>query len=256
MHELTGVGRIVALGASNLTRGFPAVVTAVREAWGPGIEVMAALGLGRSYGGRSRVLARTLPSILECGLWRDLAALPPARTRGLVTDVGNDILYGASADEILAWVEEALVRLRRFTDDIVITDLPMTSIRNLSKARFLVFRSILVPSCRLSFQEVLESAERVNAGLARLAATYGARPSYLKPEWYGIDPVHVRHSLWRAAWREILGLPSEATPSPRWGLEGARLYAMRPERRWLFGREQVTPQVGVSLPSGGRVWLY
>jgi hypothetical protein len=31
---------------------------------------------------------------------------------------------------------------------------------------------------------------------------------------------------------------------------------MPPERRWLFGVEQVTPQTGRALPSGGRVWLY
>jgi len=31
---------------------------------------------------------------------------------------------------------------------------------------------------------------------------------------------------------------------------------MRPQRQWLFGLEQVSPQAGVALPLGGRVWLY
>jgi hypothetical protein len=31
---------------------------------------------------------------------------------------------------------------------------------------------------------------------------------------------------------------------------------MAPERRRLFGVEQFTPQQGLSLPSGGRLWLY
>jgi hypothetical protein len=31
---------------------------------------------------------------------------------------------------------------------------------------------------------------------------------------------------------------------------------MPPEHRWLLGVEQFTPQSGVALPSGGRVWLY
>ncbi len=39
-------------------------------------------------------------------------------------------------------------------------------------------------------------------------------------------------------------------------IEAARLYVMRPERRWLFSREQITPQSGVALKRGGRVWLY
>ena len=105
--------RVVALGASNLTRGLPIVVSAARAGGGPDVEVLAALGLGRSYGMESRVLARTLPGILDSGLWKALAQRPRVPTRELVTDVGNDIVCGASPPRILQWVEESLVRLRR-----------------------------------------------------------------------------------------------------------------------------------------------
>jgi hypothetical protein len=167
--------RIVAIGASNLTRGLHSVVATARAAQGPKIEVFAALGHGRSYGVPSRVLVRTLPSILESGLWTKLDTLPRVPTRALVTDVGNDILYGFSAEQTLAWIAEALRRLRRVTDDIVLTSLPLASIRRLSRARFLLFRSILVPQCELSLARVVETAEAVDAGLSRLAASSGAR---------------------------------------------------------------------------------
>jgi hypothetical protein len=143
------IGRVVALGASNLTRGFQTVVSTARNAWGPQVEVLAALGHGRSYGAHSRLAFRGLPGILDSGLWPELKSRPGMATRALVTDVGNDILYGLSAEQTLAWVEEAIRRLRRFTQDIVLTDLPLFSIRRLSNRKFLVFRSILVPSCRL-----------------------------------------------------------------------------------------------------------
>ena len=249
------VSRVVALGASNLTRGFKAVVSAARAAWGPEVQVLAALGIGRSYGAPSRVVVRTLPGILESGLWRTLESLPELPTRALVADVGNDILYGSSAERILAWVEEALSRLQRVTRDIVITDLPLVSIRRLSQARFLVFRSILFPSCRLSLDRVLEIAERVNAGIAELSAARGVRLFRLNPAWYGLDPIHIRPSLWRSAWQEILDARSAASESSSL-LEGLTLYLMPPERRWILGVEQFTPQSGVALPSGSRVWLY
>ena len=249
------VSRVVALGASNLTRGFRAVVSAARAAWGPEVQVLAALGIGRSYGAPSRVVVRTLPGILESGLWRTLESLPELPTRALVADVGNDILYGSSAERILAWVEEALSRLQRVTRDIVITDLPLVSIRRLSQARFLVFRSILFPSCRLSLDRVLEIAERVNAGIAELSAARGVRLFRLNPAWYGLDPIHIRPSLWRSAWQEILDARSATSESSSL-LEGLTLYRMPPERRWILGVEQFTPQSGVALPSGGRVWLY
>lgn len=250
------VGRVVALGASNLTRGFRTVVSTARAAWGPRVEVLAALGHGRSYGARSRFVFRGLPGILESGLWRELESRPHVATRALVTDVGNDILYGFSPEQTLAWVGEALRRLRRVTEDIVVTDLPLASIRRLSTLKFLAFRSLLVPSCRLSLLQALERAELVNVGLAELCSAHGAKLTHLDPAWYGFDPIHVRPSLWTVAWQQILGAQALASVNGFPAVDSIRLYLMRPERRWMFGREQFTPQSGLALPSGGRVWLY
>jgi hypothetical protein len=250
------MSRVVALGASNLTRGFQTVVSTARALWGPDVEVLAALGHGRSYGAPSRFIVRTLPGILKSGLWAELEQRPQKATRGLITDVGNDILYGFSAERTLGWVEEALVRLRRLTQDIVLTDLPLSSVRRLSNFRFLAFRSVLVPSCQLSLVQVIERAEQVNEGLLALAEAYGARFFRLDPAWYGFDPIHIRPSFWRPAWQQILGTQPQERSWSESAIESVKLYFMRPERRTLFGREQVTPQFGVALRSGGHVWLY
>ena len=249
------VARVVALGASNLTGGFRTLVAAARAAWGPEIQVLAALGHGRSYGAPSRVVFRTIPGILESGLWRALDCLPGLPTRALVADVGNDILYGVTAERILAWVEEALNRLQRLTSDITLTDLPLAGIRRLSHSRFLVMRSILFPSSRLSFSRVLAIAEQVNAGLVKLATARGIRLFRLDPAWYGLDPIHIRPSKRRSAWPEILNVRCAPNGSSSF-LEGLTLHLMPPERRWILGVEQFTPQSGVALRSGGRVWLY
>lgn len=250
------MARIVALGASNLTRGFRTIVSTARSVWGPDVEILAAFGHGRSYGAPSQFLFRTLPGILKSGLWTELERRPPMMTRALVTDVGNDILYGFSVERTLGWVEEVLRRLRRVTQDIVLTGLPLAAVYRLSRIKFLVFRSMLVPSCRLTLAQVVENAERVNEGLLRLSQMYGAKFVHLHPAWYGFDPIHVRPSCWRTAWQEILG---ESVPGSREVpsmVESVRLYLMRPERRSIFGIEQVTPQSGVALRPGGQVWLY
>jgi hypothetical protein len=250
------IERVITLGASNLTRGFHTVVSTARAVWGPRVQVLAAFGHGRSYGTHSRVLVRTLPGILDSGLWRDLDALPPVPTRALVTDVGNDILYGFPSEQVVAWAEAAVDRLERTTRDITLTDLPLASVRRLSSTRFLVFRSILFPSCRMSLAQAVDAAEHVNAGLEELSAAHCLRFFRLKPEWYGLDPIHIRPSLWRTAWQEILGCEPAAVTGRDSRLEGLRLYLMPPERRWLFGIEQRTPQTGRALVSGGKVWLY
>ncbi len=253
---MANIERVVALGASNLTRGFPTIVSAARCAWGPEIQVLAALGLGRSYGTSSRVAFRALPGILQSGLWRMLESMPHVPSRALVTDVGNDILYGYSTKQILVWVDEALNRLQRMTTDITLTDLPFSSIQQLSQYKFLVLRSLLFPACRLSLAEVLEKITEMNAGLAELAAIRGLRFFKLQPSWYGIDPIHIRPSLWRPAWQEILDAPSGVEAEGGSLLEALRLFLMPPERRRLFGIEQYTSQSGIRLSKGGCVRLY
>ena len=247
------IGRVVALGASNLTRGFQTVVSTARVAWGPDVEIVAALGHGRSYGADSHFLVRRLPGILQSGLWPLLESTPPVPTRALLTDVGNDILYGFPAERVLEWVDEALTRLARVSDELVVTGLPMESIRRLSPRRFRVVRSVLVPSSRQTYDDVRAAAEQVDAGLAALAATHRAAFVALDPSWYGLDPIHIKPSLWRPAWQRILGVEH---PIERSRLEAMRLYLMRPDVQWLCGTEQRTPQIGTRLRQGGRVWLY
>ena len=250
----------MALGASNLTRGLLTVVDAAHQAWGEPLDIFTALGHGRSYGMKSAFLARTLPAIKDCRLWSDLEDRPATATLGLVTDVGNDILYGAPVEDILAWVEECLARLKGLGAQVVVTDLPIASIARLSEARFLFFRSVLVPSCRLSLTQVRDRATGVALGLDRLSVAHGASFFRLRPEWYGFDPIHIRPALWDAAWREIL--LGDAVSAPGKDAKGRRLsrwvklYRAAPEQRWLLGRERRRAQPSLTLGLGTSVFIY
>src|SRR5712671_2746547 len=113
--------RVVLLGASNLTRGISTVIETAWSLLGSPLEVLAALGHGRSYGLSSRILGRELPGIRQSGLWEALAAAPRAETAALVTDVGNDLLFGATVASILEWVSESLGRLAAVEARTVLT---------------------------------------------------------------------------------------------------------------------------------------
>ena len=221
------------------------------------MELLAALGLGRSYGAKSRVAIRSLPGILQSGLWRQLDGSPAAPTRALITDVGNDILYGSAPERILGWVDECVARLQAHAAEVVLTDLPLASVRRLSPAKFLFFRTILYPPCRLSLAQALDCTERVSDGLLQLARRRGCGFFNLRPEWYGIDPIHFRPGTWRIAWQQILGGGDGSAALPRAPLaESLGLYLMRPEREWIAGWERTVPQAGRRLRRGARVWLY
>ncbi len=251
------VPRVVALGASNLTRGMYALVSAVRDMWGRDFEIFVALGNGRSFGAPSRVFVRTLPGILQSGLWARLESLPPAPAIGLIADVGNDILYGTGVLQILEWVEECARRLRCCARDVVIADLPLETVRHLTPRRFLLFRTLWFPGCRLSLEYVLAEAEQLSAGLEGIATRHGLRLARMKDEWYGFDPIHIRFAQMHPAWHEILSGRTGGSGAGTSSLfEAVRLYLMPPERQSLLGWEQFTPQKGTVLRSGGRVWLY
>jgi hypothetical protein len=251
------IDRVVAVGASNLTRGFHAIVATARGVWGPDVEVLAALGHGRSYGSPSTFLVRGLPGILQSGLWRELEAHPPAPTRALVTDVGNDIMYGYPPAQILGWVDECVARLQRYTADVVITGLPHAATAGLPPGRYLLFRSVFFPRCRLTLDDTMRLGAEVDNGLQEIAANRGAAFLRLKPEWYGLDPIHIRPRMWHAAWQEILCGAHQAAAGRRAARrEAVRLYCLQPEQATILGRERRTPQRGVALRRGGRVWLY
>jgi hypothetical protein len=104
--------------------------------------------------------------------------------------------------------------------------------------------------------QVIDRSECLNEGLEKLSATHDTKLVRLDPAWYGFDPIHVRPSLWRPAWQQILGVQSPAKSNRGSAVESVKLYLLRPERRWMCGVEQFTEQSGVELQSGGRVWLY
>ena len=183
--------RIVILGASNATIGLSTIVQTARQIWGHPLEVMAAVGHGRSYGAASRVLGRTLPGILHCDLWRELAARPALPTAALLTDIGNDIIYGRTPNVLLEWVENCLQRLAPNVERLVVTRLPIATLMATSTWKLHLLVSLIFPSSRVVPTEALARATEVDQALCTFAARFGAYVVQPEPSWYGWDPIHI-----------------------------------------------------------------
>lgn len=240
--------RLIALGASNLTRGLGHLVAAARQQ-GP-VELLAALGFGRSYGIASSVLFRTLPGIDDCGLWPAVAQAPPLPATGLVMDVGNDLLYGVDVDSILAWVERALQRLRPAVQRLAVLSLP--GLQSIGRRRYTIFRTLLFPRCRIPLAEMLDKAEHLDDGLLQLAAQHGAVHLRTEPQWYGLDPVHIQRRHWPALAQRLLGTPAPVA-RPRFDRQ---LLLARPAQYERFGRPRGKPQPSAQWPDGSTLSLW
>lgn len=254
--------RVILLGASNVTLSFPRLWHGLRRTFAEPLEMFAAHGHGRSFGMSSRVGPRELPGILNCHVWDDLARQQPPDEppRVLVTDIGNDILYGIDPDQIADWVATCLERLSPFDARTVLTQLPVANTATLGRARFGFFRRLFFPGCQLSLDEVVERATRLNDRVIELGRCFGVPTPEPRREWYGLDPIHVLRRHRAAAWRELLSSWFDDSQPIRFDAVGVtqatRLWRQRPhERRW-FGHDQNFPQPALRESDRSTLWLY
>lgn len=239
--------RVAVLGASNIALGLPQLCAAFTAAGVRRADFVC--GHGRSYGLRSSVPLRTLPSIGDAPLWED-----DDKERvdaALLADVGNDLVYGVPPATTLAWVERDALRLEARGARIVLGDLPLASLRALSPRRFAWTRRLLFPFHDLTHAAALAGIEALHEGLAELALRRGWTLWTPLPRWYGLDPIHVRRSAraeWAGAVAHLLaGGAGPASPLPLRDL--ARVRLLRPRREaWLGIRRSGT---GAARLAGG-----
>lgn len=261
--ELSGgpaATRVVVLGASNVSRGLARLVATTRARIGGPVDLFVTAGHGRSYGVNSRVAARRLPSILGSGLWRSLdreGANAVIGTLTLVTDIGNDLLYGFSAGQVAAWVRAAVGRLAERGGRIAITRLPLASIAGVGPARYAALRSLYVPGCGLSLEALRDAAADLDRHVVAIAADHAATVIEQPGEWYGLDAIHLRRGRLDALWHcaaDAWGLPTGAARRPTWR-DWATLGSQAAEVRSLARRMRFTPQPCLAT-AGMRLWLY
>ncbi len=247
--------RLIALGASNLTRITPILLRTARRR-GP-VHAVAALGFGRSFGIRSRMLWRGLPGIEHCGLWPALDALPPAPESALVMDVGNDVLYGAEVARIVDWVEAAVSRLTARGAQVTVAGMPVFAGVEVGRWQFALLRRLLVPSCKLPREVVVERARHLQEALEALASHHRARFVPMRPQWYGFDPMHVRRRAWPELCAALLAAGPDGSGAVRapWR-DRFRVASARPAERWWFGVRRCADQPAVCWEDGSSLSLY
>jgi hypothetical protein len=250
--------RAVLLGASNLRAGLPIVVDGIRRKAGGTVEVLTACGHGRSYGAWSRFLfVRRLPGIAGCGLWPALEERPPLRTLALLTDVGNDLVYGVPVERIAAWIKTCLDRLARHRCEIVMTLLPLQRLERLSPRQVKLATALLFPGRKSLWPGLLEQAHELDERLRRMGQAHGARLVEPAADWYGLDPIHLRRSLRREAWNHVVSQWAwysrslEQPPKDR-----ARIPLFGAAELNLFGLTLRSSQPAKRLADGTAISLY
>jgi hypothetical protein len=170
------------------------------------------------------------------------------------------LLFEIPLPEIVGWVEACVGRLLAAGARVVLTPLPLVSIEHVSRARFLLMRSVLVPGSRLPYAAARERVRKLDDHLRALARERGLLLAEHRAGWYGLDPIHIRRRHWPAAWRHLVSSWSEAAAPPDAGPRSLwhwlYLRRLRSEHYWLFGRERHHAQPAAVLGDGTTLSLY
>lgn len=246
--------KVVVLGASNLSLGWPRLVRQLSSSLDGPLDVYTAHGMGRSYcGERSGFVFWQLPGILSCGIWEALAATQTHDVAlAVLTDLGNDLVYGKSPEQVADAARESILRLREWNPEcrIVMTRPPVDAVNKVGWLRFIICRLILFPKCPLNLAEAKVATAELAERLIQLADEMKVEFFTPPAEWYGLDPIHVRRKFQSAAFQKMIDhwrvSHSSADTSATSKSAAPTIRRPKPQSGWVFGRKRLVDQPAVS----------
>ena len=196
--------KVVIAGASNVSRAFPVLISSLLHAFDEPLSIYVAKGHGRSYGIETSFFKKKNLGIFQSNLFQEIARENSVPIHACLTDIGNDLAYEQPVENILGWVETSIDYLLRCDSKIVLTELPINILREMSEARFKLLRTLFFPFCRLDHGEIMKRAERLNDCLNKIAKSRKIPVFAVPNEMYSWDPIHPRRRDLQAIWRELL----------------------------------------------------
>lgn len=239
---------VVLLGASNVALAWPRLMHQLGFRLPGPRTILTAHGMGRSYlNNRSSFAARQLPGILKCPLWETLARTDSAdRPLALITDLGNDLIYGRTPQEVADSAAECVERIRDWNPatQFVVTRPPVASVRKVGRLRYRVFVSFIFPSCKMTHAAALAGTIELDERLQELSARLTVPLFTPDSDWFGWDPIHIGRRFQSAAFGQMMDLwQTDSSAVPK---SGDRYPRPTAALRWVFGAEKRTQQPSVT----------
>lgn len=223
------VARVHLYGASNLWLSRRAALAAVRRRFEGPLEIGLACGPGRSYGLRAGNPLATYRPLREI-------EFPHPPQLAILTDVGNDIAYSQRPDTTAGWVAQLATRLQTQGAQVVVTGLPLESLKGLPDWLFWLLRTFYYANQKATKLDLLQRLADLEGALREMAQERGYLFLPVDPSWYGLDRFHLHSARYYDCWecwmerlRPDLGFQGE----PTW----CALWSLKPAVYWYRGRE-------------------
>jgi len=195
------------LGASNLARSFHGLKYCIERCIFPRpASFVHAMGPGRGYVSRGGILNAIYSPILNCGI------LEAARNKkikdqlvvALITDIGNDIMYGVSSEKIINGLQYLLNSLGEFKTNIFITSIPVDLENDISELHFHIIRQIYFPKSPVKYSQTSNNIKAINKFILQSSNKKITVINDMK-QFCGIDKIHYSIFKSQPAWSHVVG---------------------------------------------------
>jgi hypothetical protein len=195
----------ILFGASNLARSFYGLKLSIKRCIHPRpATFIHAMGPGRGYLGRGGILNTTYPPIIDCGILESIQKIrkPNQQIIALITDIGNDIMYGIHSKKIIEGLQSVLDTLSKVTKNIFITPIPINLKNDVGEFYFRVLRCIFFPKSFIKYSQTLESIEIINQFILHSSNKKTTIINGME-QFSGLDKIHYSFFKNHLAWAHI-----------------------------------------------------
>ena len=195
------------LGASNLARSFYGLKCCITRCVFPRpVSFIHAMGPGRGYIRQGGICNAVYPPILNCNI---LKAAHKKRKNNqqivaLITDIGNDIMYGVSTEEIIGGLKSLFRDLSELEANIFITSIPIDLKKDVGEFYFRILRQVFFRNSLVEYHQASEAVQMVNKFILQSLKKNIIAINGMK-QFCGIDKIHYSLFKSRSAWSHIAG---------------------------------------------------
>ena len=169
-------------------------------------EFLNALGPGRGFCARGGVFNITYSPIQDCQVIESAQkkSKEALHTVVLITDIGNDLMYGVSADTLIASLDIMIDEILKWDADIFLTSIHINLKKDISPTIFLVLRFLFYPSSKINYEEMDFSILQINDYLERKVNENERMHLITGLEAFvGLDKIHYSLFKTHAAWSTV-----------------------------------------------------
>jgi hypothetical protein len=195
----------VLLGASNLARAYSALTRHISNNISKA-RFINALGPGRGYCARGGLLNFSYTPIGECRVMASAEGFvrQGGRLAVLVTDIGNDIMYGVPDQTLIECLDELIDKTLQWDGEVFLTSIHVDVSRDMGKISFKLLKKIFYPKSLVTFDQADSAIKKINYYLLEKSNQNKEVHLLSGLEAYcGMDKIHF--SLWKShiAWSYI-----------------------------------------------------